>query len=360
MTTQPYGRRLDLSIGDPGYEPPREVQAVVVRAIARGLGGYAPMGGLPKLRVALAERLSARNGVDTSPDQVTVTSGASLGVFATLSTVCAPGDLVLVPDPGFPLYRLAAATLGLRVAAYPAAAGQPDWAALDELAPGARLLLWNYPSNPLGHVADPAWFGRLFALLDRNPRLTLLSDEVYEDLVLDGTHGNVAAAAGPLADRIVSVFSFSKCYGMAAWRIGYVHARADWAQRIGRAQWAAAMSTPTAAQLGALAALRTPAEYLDERRAFLRANRDLAVERMRSFGLPCASPSAGFFVWAHVSDATFAERCAAETGVLLSPGTDFGPSGAGQVRLNYAVPPDRLAEALGRLQAWTVPDRVPS
>jgi aspartate aminotransferase len=352
---------VDLSIGDPGYEPPREVQAVAVQAIAKGLGGYAPPGGLRRLRSALAARLRDRDRIPASPDEVVVTSGASLGIFATLGTRCRPGDLVLLPDPGFPLYRLAADTLGLRVAGYPLTGpepGEPDWPALAELAPGARLLIWNYPSNPLGALARPAWFARLFALLDRFPELVLLSDEVYQDLCLEPGHaGPAAAAAGDLADRVVSVFSFSKSFGMAAWRLGYVHARAGWAAQIARAHWGATMSTATVSQLAGRAALRVPESYLDERRAFLRANRDLAVARLSGCGLPCRPPPGGFFVWVDIGQygmdgETFAERCAEEAGVLISAGGDFGPSGRERVRINYAVPEERLRVALDRLQAW--------
>jgi aspartate/methionine/tyrosine aminotransferase len=153
------------------------------------------------------------------------------------------------------------------------------------------------------------------------------------------------------------VFSFSKSFGMAAWRVGYVHARARWAEQISRAHWGATMSTATASQLGALAALRVSEGYLAEQRAFLRTNRDLAVSRLCGCGLACPSPPAGFFAWADIepygldSD-EFADRCAAEAGVLISAGSAFGSSGRGRVRINFAVPGDRLAAALDRLSAW--------
>jgi aspartate/methionine/tyrosine aminotransferase len=355
-------RPIDLSIGNPGYGPPLEVQAAAVQAVGRGLGGYAPAGGLRGLRARLAERLRAHNGIDAHPDQVIVTSGASLGIFATLSGLCRPGDLLLLPDPCFPLYRIAAETIGLRVTTYsvsdPEREYAPDWEALGQVAHGARVLVWNYPSNPTGALAGPAWFDHLSAVLHRFPGLILLSDEVYEDLCLDGRHTSAAAAVGGLADRVVSVFSFSKSYGMAAWRVGYLHARSEWAARIARAQWGAAMSTSTLGQLAGLAALAVPPSYLDERRAFLRANRDLAVSRLRACGLPCEVPAGGFFAWADMrryggAAGDFADRCGAETGVLISDGADFGPAGRYRVRLNYAVPSQWLAEALDRLHEWT-------
>lgn len=352
---------IDLSIGDPGYEPPDEARAVAVRAIGRGLGGYAPVGGLTRLRRALAGKLVDRNGIMASPEEVVITSGASLGIFATLATLCRPGDRILVPDPCFPLYRLAAATLNLRAVSYPLAGRadghQPDWAALAELIPGARMLLWNYPSNPLGAPPRTEWSPRLFDLLATAPELMVLSDEVYEDLCLDGEHVSLAAGAGELADRIVSLFSFSKGYGMAAWRVGYLHAPAELAARVARAQWAATMSTSTVGQHAALAALSAPPTYLAQRRAFLRDNRDLAVCRLRAVGLGCDSPAGGFFAWVDIAESglsapEFTQRCAEDTGVLLSPGDDFGAAGRGHIRLNYAVSRERLDAGLTALCGW--------
>lgn len=350
---------IDLSIGHPGYEPAPPVQAVAVKAIAGGLGGYAPAGGLARLRSRLATRLTERNGIAAIPEQVVVTTGASLGIFATLSTVCGPGDTVLVPDPGFPLYRVAATNLHLKCASYPlAATGEPDWTALAAMLPGSRLLVWNYPSNPLGALADAAWFPRLFALVAQHPQLTVLSDEVYGDLYLtDGHPGATASHAGALADRVESVFSFSKSFGMAAWRVGYLHARTELTAAIASTHWAASMSTCTAGQLAAIAALRLPEEYLEERRAFLRGNRDLAVARLSSSGLDCAVPDGGFFAWADTSrfgvdGATFALRSGAEAGVLISRGIDFGPSGSQRVRINFAVPTPTLVTAPDRLERW--------
>lgn len=354
-------RPIDLSIGDPGYEPPREAQAVAVQAIARGLGGYAPMGGLRRLRAALAEHLSEREGVPATPQQVVVSTGASLGIFATMAAVCRPGDTVLIPDPGFPLYRQAAMTLGLHVTGYPLgdpdSGHAPDWDVLATLVPQARLLIWNFPANPLGVIAEPGWIDRLGSLMRSSPELYVISDEVYRDLCLDGQHVSPVVHTPELADRIITAFSFSKSYGMAAWRVGYLHATANLAERIAQAHWRATMSTPTMAQLGALACLRVSGDYLDARRTFLRDNRDLTLARLRGCGLPCAEPPAGFFTWIDTTvtgldGTTFVQHCAKQTGVLLSPGADFGASGTKRVRLNFAVSTDRLVTALDRMKGW--------
>jgi len=353
-------RAVDLSLGDPGYGPPEQAVAAGARAILRGVGGYAPPGGLRKLRAAAAAKLRERNGIRAEADEVVVTTGASLGLFASLATLCRPGDRVLLPDPCFPLYRRMVATLRLEAVPYPLVAAEyaPDWDALQALARGARVLLWNYPSNPLGAVARRAWLERLFAVMAGAPDLTLVSDEVYEALVFDGAHVSPAAWAGELRDRVLSVFSFSKSHGMTGWRVGYVHAPGALARAVAMSHWGVSMSTPTTAQIAALAALGAPATYLEERRALLLANRDQAVARLRGAGVACEVPAAGFFLWGDISrfglDAeAFAERCAAEAGTLVSPGTDFSPVARDRVRLSFALDRQRLLEGLARLHAWT-------
>src|SRR5260370_12189874 len=163
-------RLVDLSLGDPGYEPPEQAKAAAVSALGGGIGGYAPQGGFPWLRLALAAKLRESNNIAGDPDNIVVTSGASHGLFAALSAVCRPGDRVLVPDPGFPLYRLPARILGLNAVRYPLAAAsayQPDWEALDELLPGAPVLIWKFPSNPLGVAAPSARPARNLAMPGR-------------------------------------------------------------------------------------------------------------------------------------------------------------------------------------------------
>ena len=353
-------RLVDLSLGDPGYEPPEQAKAAAVSALGGGIGGYAPQGGFPWLRLALAAKLRESNNIAGDPDNIVVTSGASHGLFAALSAVCRPGDRVLVPDPGFPLYRLAASILGLNAVGYPLAEAsgyEPDWEALDELLPGARVLIWNFPSNPLGVVAPRAWHARILDMLGRHAEVVMLSDEVYESLCFSGAHFSPAACESGPADRIISIFSFSKSHAMTGWRVGYLHASRELAATIARHHWGVSMSTPTVAQVAALAALRAPCAYLEGLRAFLLRNRDEAVRRLTAAGYACQPPNAGFFLWVDIErsglDAsTFTKRCAHEAGTLVSPGTDFSPAARHRIRLSYALSRHRLSEGLDRLIAW--------
>jgi aspartate/methionine/tyrosine aminotransferase len=359
MSVAPRRTLIDLSLGDPHYGPPPEARVAATQAILRQSSGYLPEAGLPQLRRALAEKLRDENGIDASDDEVVVTTGASLGILAVASAVTRPGDRVLIPRPGFPLYGLMARTIGLEVALYPLVENglfEPDWEALDDLAPRARLLVWNFPSNPTGAVARPEWAGRLRAILDRNPRMLVLSDEVYEDIVFEGEHVGAAALAGELRHRCLSVFSFSKGLGMAGMRVGYVHVPGSLGPAVAQRQWSAAMSAPTPAQWAALGALRAAGTYRDQVMTLLRSNRAIAHARLCELGLRCAAAPAGFFMWADIASlgltaAGFVAACERECGVRIAPGTLFDPSADGRVRLSFAVPTDDLIDALDRIGA---------
>lgn len=352
--------RINLSLGEPCYEPPEEARNAAAYALLQGGNGYLSPGGLPELRVALAQKLRDQNGIAATTNQVNVTVGASLGLFSTIAVLCRPGDGVLIPDPCFPLYRLMLKTQRLAPLPYllkPKDGYAPDWNSLEDQAKAARVLLWNFPSNPLGVIARAAWLSRLYGLLDKYPHLHLISDEVYEDLLFRGDHCSPAARAGELAQRIISIFSFSKSYGMTGWRVGYVHAMDTLAGRIEKAHWGAAMSVPTIAQHAAVAALQAPPSYHQEVHRFLRHNRTVALDRLRKWKMPCSEPQAGFFLWVNISSSgldsvTFAERCGEECGVLVSPGVFFSPNATHYVRLCFAVETKALAEGLDVIGSW--------
>jgi aspartate/methionine/tyrosine aminotransferase len=353
------GGLIDLSLGAPVY--PQVVDVAAALNDAR-VNRYAPMGGLPQLRSAVADQLNRARGVDADPSDVVITAGGSGALFASLLCLARPGEAVAVPEPGFPLYRLAAASQRLKVLPYrlaPSDGGfEPDFVELAAVARQARVLLWNFPSNPLGTVADRDWIERLFRLMAEVPGLQVVCDDVYADIVFDGQH--IAAASlvpSELAPRLWSLYSFSKSDGLAGWRVGYLHAPGGRAREVARAGWGMTMSVPTASQLVALAALATPDADRRERLGLLRANRDLAVSALREAGLPTLTPAGGLFCWPDISATgltpeEFVDRAEAECGVLVSAGTEFGAAATGRVRLSFAAEGALLRTALGRLGEW--------
>jgi len=352
MSVDTRGRTYAMDLGDPGFAAPPAALAAARAALAEAppVFPYGERGGLPALREAIARHRTER-GDPTSPDAVTVTTGASGGLAATILATTAPGDDVLCPDPGYPLFAQLVLSMGRGLVRYPAldAAGRPDAGLVaDRLTPSTRLVIWNQPSNPLGTVAD-AGANRALAALAAERGLAVLSDEAYEDLVLDGP-----ALAPPRGPGVFSVHSFSKSFGLAGWRVGYVVAPEGDAAAVARSHWFVAMTVSWIGQRAALGALEAPRGYHDQVRAELRQGRDRALAALSRVGVPHAVPAAGMFAWLDVTPTgrdgdAFVRACARSVGVLLAPGAPFGPAGEGRVRLNFSGPAHDVEMGAGRV-----------
>jgi aspartate/methionine/tyrosine aminotransferase len=294
-----------------------------------------------------------RYGLACDQTWIVVTCGASAGLAAVILALTAPGEGVLVPDPGYPAYAKLVQNLGRVPHRYLAARVDlaPDPAAIEaSIRPGDRMLLWNSPSNPLGFVATRA-VTETIAEFARRHRLALVSDEVYEDLVYEGVHSSPMQTS---VKNTVTLHSFSKSYGMAGWRVGYVLALPSLAKEIARAHWSLAMSVSAVGQAAALGALAAPASYLPEVRSTLRRNRDRVCDRLSDYGIPHRRPNGAFFVWLDISAtgrsaAEFVSQCLEENAVALTPGTAFGPGGEGFVRLSFGGAGVELDEGVDRL-----------
>lgn len=365
---------VQLAIGEPDFAPPPRVIEAAVRALHDRDVRYGAPEGLAELRQAIAASLSTI-GLTAAADQIVVTPGGKPALaFAVLSLV-RPGDAVLVPDPGFPVYaslvRFAGGT-PVPYAVSPSGEPLPDDISLARLSPRARVAIINSPHNPTGTVASRAGLERFAAAALRHD-LTVISDEVYGRLVYDdvaestrtlGTAtpvraSSIASVPG-LAERTVVVDSFSKTYAMTGFRLGY----GVFPERLVRAATLLAVNVhscvPAFVQRAGLAALGEPEETLHARRAELRRRRDAAVDALRAIGgIECAEPRGAFYVYPRLSGlqdlgvttATFCASLLHQHGVALLPGTAFGASDDGAVRVALTTPADRLREAIARLDA---------
>jgi aspartate aminotransferase len=346
---------IRLEIGDPDFPTPSHIVEAAARAAADGATHYGPNVGLPFLRAALAEKLDTRNNLVVPPEQVIVTQGATQGLFVALTTLAQAGQAVLLPDPGWPNYVMMARLLGLDPVPYPlttATGFLPDVAVLAELVtPRTRVLVINSPSNPIGTVADRRRVEEL-AEFARQHDLWLISDECYDEIVFDAGCTSPALFA---PERTVAVYSFSKTYAMTGWRIGYAAVPAGVAGPMARCQEAilACVSTPT--QHAAHAALTGPQDCVADMRESYRARRDLVAGLAKDARISMPTPAGAFYGWLDIGPARpgaareFAFRLLAEERVAVAPGTAFGPSGEGYVRLSLAASEGDLAEGMRRI-----------
>ncbi len=349
---------IDLGRGNPDLSPPAHAIAAVEQALGETatpeVHGYPPFQGQPALRAALAARYLADHGIRLDPErEIAVVPGTKTAITLVALATAQQGDTVLLPDPGYPDYLSGVALAGARAVALPleATAGwQPDWGAVDpaDLA-GAALVCLNYPSNPCSVVAAPGTFEEAVARAARHGAV-LLHDLAYGFLSFDA-HGPTARSILEVPgarEHCVELWSASKIYGMAGWRIGFVVGNAEIVGRVRTLLDHVCAGVFTGLQRGLTAALAGDQADVGERRAVYAARR----ARLVAAGLPGLQPPQGtFYAWWRLPDGVTARGLLEEHRVAVADGEGFGPRGRGWARLSLALPDDELAEGIERLCA---------
>jgi len=355
---------IHLEIGEPDFDTPANVRQAAKAALDAGATHYPPFAGIPDLRAAIAEDSAARKGFPIEPSQVFVTvGGKGVMVYAILALVD-PGDEVIVPDPGYPIYESLTRFVGGTPVPIPIRMENEFRLDVDELAslitPKTKLLIVNSPANPTGGVLTRSDIERIAELAIRND-LLVLADEIYARILYDGAeHVSLASLPG-MADRTIVLDGFSKTYAMTGWRLGYAIVP-TWLEKAYGTLIINTVSGGTAfAQAGAVEALRGPQGEVDAMVTEFRARRDLIVDGLNDIpGVRCLRPHGAFYVFPDISatglsGAELADRLLPETGVCVLAGTAFGQVGRDHIRISYANSRENLTEALGRLRAFVEP-----
>ncbi|RMI13509.1 pyridoxal phosphate-dependent aminotransferase [Cellulomonas triticagri] len=347
---------IRLEIGEPDVPTPAHVVAAAGRDAAAGHTGYTSSTGTPELRAALAEKVRRVNGLEVTAEDVVVTHGAMHGLAMAIAALAGPGDAVLLPDPEFPNWRMAAVAAGVDVTTYPAHAANgfvPTLADIEAaITPQTRVLVVCSPNNPTGAMYPADLLAGVVELARRHD-LWVFSDECYEAITFDAPH--VSPASFDTDGRVVTFFSFSKTYAMTGWRLGYVVSRdAGVVDLLGQVAEATVACPSSVSQRAALAAVTGPQDDVRTAVASYQERRDAAVALLAARGVPCVRPAGAFYLMVDVSAATtdseaFALRLLDERHVAVSPGSAFGAAGEGMVRVSLAAERGALLEGLGRL-----------
>jgi aminotransferase len=352
---------VDLGRGNPDLPPPAHALAAVHAAMDEtdtpAVHGYPPFRGHPSVREAIAERYRADHGVELDPErEVAVVPGTKTGIMLATLASAGPGEAVLLPDPGYPDYLSAVALAGARVIPLPldgSAGWQPDL----EAAPRAALLVLNYPSNPCSVCERPGTFEAAVAFAHRHGTV-LLHDFAYGFLSFDGRRARSVLELPGARDVAVELWSPSKIYGMAGWRVGFAVGCAEIVERINSLIDHATAGVFTALQRGLEVALRSDQSDVDARREVYRSRRDRLVGGLRAAGAEIDAPEGTFYAWWRPPRHMTADRLLREHRVAVAPGEGFGAAGQGWVRLSLAVPEadvdagaERLAAALAGARA---------
>jgi aspartate/methionine/tyrosine aminotransferase len=347
---------IRLDVGQPDFPTPQHIKDAGKRAIDENKTFYTHTQGLLSLREKLVDKLGRVNGIMSSPERIACGPGGVGAIAATLAAVVEQGDDVLLPDPGWPNYRMMLPWLGARGVFYPcpsAAGFQPDLDALERLiTPRAKVLLVNSPNNPTGAVYPVETIARFIELAQRH-NLWLLSDECYDQIILDGGWTSPASLA-PHDPRIATVFTFSKTYSMTGWRLGYLSGSAELVDTATKVLESNSSCVSTISQVAAEAALVGPQDCVFEMVDAYRRRLDLVVQTLKDAELLIAEPTGAFYIMADISPSglparDFAFALLRERGVSVAPGTAFGGVAAEAVRISLASADSDLREGVRRL-----------
>lgn len=350
---------VDIGRGNPDIPPPEHVvEALVESARLRDpkVHGYPPMRGLPELKEAIANRYATVYGVPLDPDrEVAVVPGTTSAIVELAVCLAERGESILLPDPGYPDYSSGVALAGateIRVILDPDADFAPDLA----FAPQRNVasLFLNYPANPCAATAPDGVFREAIEYAERAGAV-IVHDFAYADLVFDGHKPQSFLATEGAKDVGVEMFSMSKSYGMAGWRLGFVVGNAEVVARLEHLADHIRTGIFEPVQRAGIAALTGPQDTVEERRAVYERRRDRVLE-----AIPGARCDGTFFAWFPLPDGTSAAELLTERRVAVAPGEGFGVTGRGWARISLATPDEGLELGLGRLSKATTTLTTPA
>jgi aspartate/methionine/tyrosine aminotransferase len=349
---------VHLEIGEPDFDTPAHISDAAVQALKGGATHYGPAAGLPELREAIAEDSTRRRGVKATPEMVVVTPGAKPIMFYVILALVDPGDEVLYPNPGFPIYESMIRYIG-GVPVPVRLLEDRDFALdvdqlCDKVGPRTRLVILNSPHNPTGGVIPESGL-RAIADVAAKHGVPVLADEIYARTVYDAPERSIAALPGmePLA---IVLDGFSKTYAMTGWRLGYGVMPAPMAQVVAKLQTNAVSCTASFVQLAGVTALRGDQSPVERMVAEFRRRRDAIVDGLRTIpGFSCVRPKGAFYVFPNITGTGFSARALAdrlldEAGVACLSGTAFGEWGEGHLRFSYATSMENIEEAVRRIR----------
>jgi len=343
---------IDMGVGEPDFDTPKHIVEAGCNSIRMGETHYAPTAGIPELRQAVAEKLCDENMLEVTADDIIVTPGAKMAIFAAVQALLQEGDECVLIGPSWVSYEPCVAFAG----------GRAVWGDVDEsflpvnlaetITPRTRLILVNSPGNPTGAVFNQKVQEEIRDLACDHD-LFVISDEIYEKIIYGHDHISIGSLPG-MENRTITTNGFSKAYAMTGWRLGYLTGPKETLKWITRLLSHSVSQATTFVQRAGVAALRGPQDEVASMVAEFRVRRDLLVSGLRDLGISCNTPGGAFYVFPDVSQFdggdAFADRLLKDALIAATPGSAFGPGGVNYVRLSYATSQARIKLALERIE----------
>ena len=348
---------IDLGMGNPDLPPPGHVIGKLIEVVLKpDAHGYSQSRGIPGLRRAQAGYYGRRFGVDLDPEtEVLVTMGSKEGLASFATAVIAPGDVVLAPDPSYPIHTFGFIMAGASIRGMPATPDEAYFTRLEQAmeGPGPRpkLLVVNYPSNPTAETVDLAFYERLVAFA-REKGLWVVSDLAYSELYYDGRPTVSILQVKGAKDVAIEFTSLSKTYSMAGWRIGFAVGCPVLVAATARIKSYLDYGAFTPIQAAACAALNGPQDIVERNRRLYHRRRDVLVESFARSGWDIPAPSASMFAWAplppalaHLGSLEFSRQLLTHAKVAVAAGVGYGANGEGYVRIALVENEQRIRQA---------------
>jgi len=349
---------IHLELGEPDFHPAAPVVDAVRAAVANGRDRYVATQGIPPLRSAIADYLRRTRRLEVTADQVLVAPGCKMALALAMMALVEPGDEVLFPDPGFPIYPSFTRGLGAKPLPFLLREKnrfQPDVAEIAaKVTPKTRLLVFNSPGNPTGTVFSEKTLAHI-AELARKHDLWVISDEVYARILFSGEYKSIWALPG-MPERTVIIDGFSKSFAMTGWRLGYAIAQTNVINALDLLVMNTFTCTAEFTQVAAIEALRDPTSAVPSMVEEYRKRRDLFVARLNQIpGFRCQVPDGAFYAWVNIEDTgrpaeEVQQLLLEEAGVAGIAGAAFGAEGKNYLRFSLVNAPHLLEEALDRIE----------
>lgn len=349
---------IHLEIGEPDFDTPDNIKQAAKKALDDGYTHYGPSAGQMELRQAIANHQSSRQGYDVSPENVIVTPGGKPIMFYTVMALINPGDEVIYPNPGFPIYESMINYVG--GVAKPMRLTEEtnfnvDIKELESLiSDRTRLIIVNSPNNPCGSVIPDDDLKRISNVADAHD-IVVLSDEIYKDMYYDNIEHCSITKFGQTKTRTVILDGFSKSYAMTGWRLGYGVFPDFMINDVSKLVTNSVSCTSVFTQIAGIEALEGSQDFVSNMMKEFTKRREIIVDGLNSLkGIKCSIPKGAFYVFPNIKNTgmtskQFADKALYDGGVALLPGTSFGGFGEGFIRISFANSIENIQEGIKRI-----------
>ena len=349
---------LHFEIGEPDFDTPMNIKDAAIDALKNGYTHYTPSSGLMETRKAIADYVSKTRGFDVKPEQVIVTVGAKPAITFSILSLVNPGEEVIYPDPGYPIYNAATLLAEGKPVPLPLLEEKDFRFSLDDLekriTDKTRVIVLNSPQNPTGGVLTREDFEGIAEIIgDRE--IYILSDEIYSRILYEGEFVSITVVE-KIRDRVILVDGFSKTYAMTGWRLGYAVTRPEIIDMLSKYA-INVYSCPTSfVQMAGVEALTGPQDEVSVMVKEFNERRDIFVEGLNEIpGVSCKLPKGAFYVFPNIksfgkTSKEVADFLLNEAGVAALPGTAFGEYGEGYLRFSYATSKDNIRKGLEKMR----------